>query len=108
MKIHTPDPGMMNVEAHQDGMGNIHVMPKTTYWRKRFQKAVAETNFVYQAGLATDASVFFQEGGPASEFIENHVPEQLRHDLEHGWNVYFQVDPWEYAHWLGWDVPERF
>lgn len=85
------------VEAHQDLMGNITVAPISAKWRKRFAQIVREN------GGPHEDTAFFQDGGPAVEFLEN-MPARHRRDLESGRSVRFKADAWIVGHWYGYDA----
>jgi hypothetical protein len=52
-----------------------------------------------------DSTVFLQEGGPASEFLDTLNARQRR-DVEHGWTVGVKMDPWYFGHYVGYDFHE--
>jgi hypothetical protein len=89
----------MLVEAQMDGMGNILVTPVS----KKVQEQMSR--HLKQWTGSADTQVFFQEGMGASEFLED-VPPRYRRDLDNGWPVRFQVDPWAFGHWVGYDFHE--
>jgi hypothetical protein len=98
----------MVVEATQDRHGWVTLQPASQYWSKRFRRAVLNANDTYNAGLPSDASVFFQGDIPITHLLENDMPKRYHRDFDHGWTVRFLVDPWVYAIWLGWDICESF
>lgn len=91
-------PDKIRVEARMDPMGNILVKPSTVKFAKVFSE-VRKSN-----GGGDGLECFFQEGKYASEFLVEHIPEDLREDLEQGWSVDFRVDPWVVGHWYGYDA----
>jgi hypothetical protein len=89
---------MILVEAKQDRCGNIHVAPCAAKWRDKFRAVVREN------GGGNNSSAFFQEGGPASEWLENDCPPAKRRELEQGYLIRFRADPWIVGHWYGYDA----
>ena len=86
----------MLVNVSMDRMGNIVASPVSERIRRKFAAHLQE---VYTP--KADGTAFFQEGGPAGEFLEDCTPAQRR-DIDGGYNVRMRVDPWTYGHWLGW------
>lgn len=68
----------MNVHVRQDRMGNIHLTVVSERVFQRIRRA---------ARLATiDDSVFYQEGGPAENFLSTLRP-ATRRNVEQGWTT---------------------
>ena len=88
----------MRVRVEMDRMGNITATAVNDRIRRKF---VAHLKEVYSEHA--DGSAFFQEGGPSEEFLADCTPAQRR-DINAGWSVNINVDPWMYGHWLGWDA----
>jgi len=91
-------PRMIRVEAEMDQMGNISVKPSDVKYARTFSE-VRKSN-----GGGDGLDCFFQEGMGASEFLKEHIPQDLHEDLEQGWSIDFKVDPWVVGHWYGYDA----
>ena len=89
----------MLVDVSMDRMGNVVARPRSARIARKYTKHLAGF------GVKSDGSAFFQEGGPASEFLADLKPGQVR-DLESGWDVTLRLDPWVFGQWLGWDACE--
>lgn len=87
------------VEVTEDRMGNILLRPKNEQIRKKMMAHTKE-----HIGSAED-TVFLQEGGPASEFMER-LPRRLQNEMQKGWGVTLKIDPWEFGHYVGYDFHE--
>lgn len=92
---------LITVNVQRDQMGNILVALVNEAWRNAFAAHVTE----FTGHDAEDeATVFFQDGGPATEFIDTEVPESLKADLDEGGSIEFEIDPWIVGHWYGYDA----
>lgn len=90
--------GWIKVVAEMDYEGNIEVSPKVERYAVKFASHVEQFTGHF------DPNVFFQDGGPATEFLENYVPKRHRKDLNQGYTVCFLADPWIVGHWYGYDA----
>ena len=88
----------MRVEWKEDSMGNLISWPVSATIRAAFKSHMQEFGSEH-----ADGSVFINEGNTA-EVIEDFIPARKRGDLAHGWTVATNVDPWTWAHLLGWDA----
>lgn len=91
----------IKVKAKTDSMGNIIVAPTDPTWQHAFAKHVSEFT---GHPVEDETEAFFQEGGPAQEFIANDVPARYRGLLLDGWSIEFEADPWVVGHWYGYDA----
>jgi hypothetical protein len=77
-------------------MGDIVGTPRNKRERKRIAKHMEEMTD------HADYSFYLQDGFGASEFLEDCTPVQCK-DLEHGWTISINADPWTFAHYFGYD-----
>ena len=99
--------GRMRVRASMDRYGNVCVGPVAKYWRQRFQSAIDEiSERGYCPGGLTVDQYIQNPYNPGS--IMDDIPRRYHRDLEHGWPVVFLMDPWTFAHLVGYDCPELF
>lgn len=99
MKIHKMVwPGKILVEAREDNTGCILVRPVSSKWARSFAQHVEEFTGHY------DLDVFYNDGGPAADFLEHSIPKKLHEDLGKGYPVRWKEDPWIVAHWYGYDA----
>jgi hypothetical protein len=91
-------PDKIVVEAREDNMGNIYVRPISDKWAMAFAEHVEEFTG------HKDLEAFFQDGGPAIDFLENSIPKRLHSELGKGYAVRWKEDPWIVAHWYGYDA----
>jgi len=90
-------PRKINVDIKTDAMGNIIASPVSKKYAKAFSDVRREN------GGGSDLNVFFQEGGPATQFLNDLTPRQRR-EINKGWDVRIKVDPWIVGHWYGYDA----
>jgi hypothetical protein len=90
-------PSKIAVDISEDNMGNIIAKPANIRYAKAFAKVRKENG----GGSGDDA--FFQEGGPAQEFLSDLSGKQ-RNELKKGYGITIKVDPWKVGHWYGYDA----
>ena len=90
--------GWIKVEVKGDNCGNITVRPIVDKYATRLGKVREEFTGWF------DTTVFFNDGGEASEFLENDVPKRYHTHLRNGYSVCFLADPWVVGHWYGYDA----
>jgi hypothetical protein len=76
-------------------IGYYTAYPVSEKWAHKFAAHMHD-----MTGKAT-TDAFFQSTDDFPDTVTQH-----RHfrDLEQGWTLTIQVDPWEYGHWLGYDA----
>jgi len=89
----------MLVEVDMDRMGSLVLTPVSKKVRAQMRKHNKEWQ-----GHADD-TVYIQEGMGVYEFLE-YVPAAKRRDVEEGWTVRIQMDPWVFGHLVGHDFHE--
>ena len=93
--------GKIKVSVWMDRMGNISGAPH----RKDLRDKIG-AHMKKMTGHNTK-TFFFQEGGPAEDFMENCSKKQ-RQNLKQGYDITILVDPWIMAHWYGYDTHPFF
>lgn len=86
--------------AHTDRMGNIFVAPVRRDWRAWFARIVRDNGGEAANPLSDYETAFFQEGGPAEEFMGD-IPKRAKLELRKGYTVRFRADLWIVGHWYG-------
>lgn len=90
------------IEAHQDRLGSLVLEPRSQYWRKRFERALA---LYADIGAPDDCRVYAHM---TDGLKWDWIPRRYWTDLDNGWTVAFLLDPWVYASFLGWDCRENY
>jgi hypothetical protein len=94
-----PGPTMIIIDVTEDRSGNVLLAPRNKRVRSQMRRHNKEW-----IGHA-DSTVFLQEGGPASEFLDT-LNAQQRREVERGWTVGIKMDPWHFGHHVGYDFHE--
>lgn len=89
----------MLVEIDMDNMGNVILTPRSKKIRAQMRRHNKEWT-----GYADD-TVFLQEGGPVSEFLDQLSPSDVS-EIESGWTVTKRMDAWEFGVYVGYDFQE--
>jgi hypothetical protein len=89
----------MRVEVEEDGMGNIILTPVSKKVRAQMRKHNKEWH-----GHADD-TVFLQAEADTYAF-KDMLPRAKRREVEEGYTVVIQMDPWIFGHYVGYDFHE--
>lgn len=92
----------IKVEIRKDRMGNIIACPVRDDIRNKIRSHLQDFN------VHSDGTAFFQEGGPAQEFLENELSKHAQREIAKGHTVTPVFDPWIVGHWYGWDTHTLF
>ena len=90
----------ITVEATQDVMGNLFLVPRVRRFAKAFRSKVVEN------GGPAELSIVGQEGTPFREDLLRAMPARKVRELLGGFTVAVLADPWTVGHWYGWDAHE--
>lgn len=91
-------PSKIKVQAEMDRMGAVVARPVDDRYAKAFAKAAKEN------GGPGDLDVYFGDDSQGRGSFLNDMPVRARKELERGYTATWTMDPWEVAHWYGYDA----